>query len=94
MKPASLSESRDFNPDKETKHLVELCLHIPAVPKFTGKHIKALRERYEITQSFLATVLNVSPVTVRQWEGEARHPNSQCSKLLDLLDRKGLHALI
>jgi putative transcriptional regulator len=94
MTPASLSKSRNFDPDKETKHLVELCLQIPAVPQFTGKNVRALRERYEITQSFLATLLNVSPVTVRQWEGEVRHPNSQCSKLLDILDRKGLHALI
>ena len=79
---------------EEMKHFDELCLTVPAVPEFNGARIKALRERYAITQSFLATVLNTSLSTVRQWEIGAKHPSGPSSKLLDLLDRKGLAALI
>jgi putative transcriptional regulator len=71
-----------------------LCLPVPQVPKFTGAKIKALRERYEITQAVLATILNTSLSTVRQWEIGAKHPSGPSSKLLDLLDRKGLAGLI
>jgi putative transcriptional regulator len=72
----------------------ELCLPVPVVPTFTGAKIKALRERYEITQAVLATILNTSLSTVRQWEIGAKHPSGPSSKLLDLLDRKGLAGLI
>jgi len=78
----------------QMKKFDELCLPVPAVPKFTGAKIKALRERYEITQAILATILNTSLSTVRQWEIGAKHPSGPSSKLLDLLDRKGLAALI
>jgi putative transcriptional regulator len=76
------------------KRFDELCLPVPTVPKFTGAKIKALRERYEITQAVLATILNTSLSTVRQWEIGAKHPSGPSSKLLDLLDRKGLAGLI
>jgi putative transcriptional regulator len=78
----------------QMKQFDELCLPVPAVPKFTGAKIKALRDRYEITQAVLATILNTSLSTVRQWEIGAKHPSGPSSKLLDLLDRKGLAGLI
>lgn len=78
----------------QMKRFDELCLPVPVVPEFTGARIKALRERYRITQAFLATMLNTSLSTVRQWEIGAKHPSGPSSKLLDLLDRKGLEALI
>ena len=42
----------------------------------------------------LASVLNTSVSTVRQWEIGDKHPSGPSAKLLDLLDRKGLEALI
>jgi putative transcriptional regulator len=79
---------------EEMKRFDEFCLPVPEVPKFTSARIKALRERYEITQAFLAALLNTSLSTVRQWEIGAKHPSGSSSKLLDLLERKGLEGLI
>jgi len=42
----------------------------------------------------LASVLNTSLSTVRQWEIGNKHPSGPSRKLLDLLERKGLDALI
>jgi putative transcriptional regulator len=69
-----------------------LCL--APVPEFTADTIKAVRSRYKISQAVLASVLNTSVSTVRQWEIGDKHPSGPSAKLLDLLDRKGLEALI
>jgi putative transcriptional regulator len=64
------------------------------VPDLSSDRIRALRERHRISQAVLATLLNTSLSTVRQWEIGAKHPSGPSLKLLDLLDRKGLEALI
>ena len=69
-----------------------LCLK--PVPEYSSNNIRALRERYKLSQTVLASLLNMSPSTVRQWEIGAKHPSGASLKLLYLLDRKGLEALI
>lgn len=69
-----------------------LCL-VP-VPEYSGETIRALRERYRISQAVLAAILNTSLSTVRQWEIGEKHPSGPSLKLLNLLDRKGLEAVI
>jgi putative transcriptional regulator len=69
-----------------------LCL-VP-VPEYSSETIRALRERYKISQAVLAAILNTSLSTVRQWEIGEKHPSGPSLKLLNLLDRKGLEAVI
>ncbi len=69
-----------------------LCLE--PVPKYSSEKIRALRERYKLSQAVLASVLNTSASTVRQWEIGAKHPSGPSLKLLNLLDKKGLEVLI
>jgi len=69
-----------------------LCL--APVPEYSSEKIRALRERHKLSQAVLASVLNTSLSTVRQWEIGKKHPSGPSLKLLDLLDRKGLEALI
>lgn len=69
-----------------------LCL--APVPDYSSKKIRALRERFKLSQAVLASILNTSLSTVRQWEIGEKHPSGPSLKLLDLLDRKGLEALI
>lgn len=69
-----------------------LCLD--PIPQYTGKSIRALRGRYRVSQAVLAAVLNTSLSTVRQWEVDEKRPSGPSAKLLDLLDRKGLQALL
>lgn len=53
-----------------------------------------MRDRFKLSQAVLASVLNTSLSTVRQWEIGEKHPSGPSLKLLDLLDRKGLEGLI
>lgn len=69
-----------------------LCL--APVPDYSSKKIRALRTRHKLSQAVLAAVLNTSLSTVRQWEIGDKHPSGPSLKLLNLLDRKGLEALI
>jgi putative transcriptional regulator len=69
-----------------------LCL--APVPDYSSKKIRALRARHNLSQAVLAAVLNTSVSTVRQWEIGDKHPSGPSLKLLNLLERKGLEALI
>jgi len=69
-----------------------LCL--PPVPAYSGDRIRALRHRHRLSQAGFAAVLNTSLSTVRPWEIGDKHPSGPSLKLLNLLDRKGLEALL
>lgn len=69
-----------------------LCL--TEVPDYTPSKIKTLRKRYGISQAVLAAFINTSLSTVRQWEIGEKHPSGPSLKLLNILDTKGLEALL
>jgi putative transcriptional regulator len=77
---------------RRMKDYDSLCL-VP-VPEYSSETIRALRERFRISQAVLAAILNTSVSTVRQWEIGEKHPSGPSLKLLNLLDRKGLEAVI
>ena len=79
--------------DKRRMHDYDaLCLK--PIPDYSKSRIRALRDRHRISQAVLAAVLNTSVSTVRQWEIGEKHPSGPSLKLLNLLDRKGLEALM
>ena len=69
-----------------------LC--IDQIPDYDSTKTRALRDRFKLSQAVLASVLNTSLSTVRQWEIGDKHPSGTSQKLLSLLERKGLEALI
>ena len=74
------------------QHYDALCLE--PIPAYSSAMIRALRARHKLSQAVLATVLNTSLSTVRQWEIGDKQPSGPSLKLLNLLDRKGLEVLI
>lgn len=66
---------------------------VTPVPEYDAASIKALREKLRISQVMLATILNTSISTVQHWESGLKHPGGTSSKLLDLLERKGIEVL-
>ncbi len=69
-----------------------LCLE--PVPEYDASKIKALRARFHLSQTVLAAVLNTSASTVRKWEAGDKNPSGPSLKLLDLINRKGLEAVL
>jgi putative transcriptional regulator len=74
------------------RKLDALCLE--PVPAYSAEDIKALRAHHQLSQAVLASVLNTSLSTVRQWEIGHKHPSGPSLKLLSLLQRKGLEAVV
>ncbi|MDR2934815.1 MAG: DNA-binding transcriptional regulator [Candidatus Adiutrix sp.] len=70
----------------------DLCLEV--VPKYSPDEIRSLRERLNISQAVLASVINASTNSIQKWERGAKKPSGTALKLLNLLDRKGLESII
>lgn len=70
----------------------ELCL--PKIPNYTPNQIKAIRERCNASQRVLAAYMNISASSLQKWESGARKPDNVALKLLNLVDKKGIEALV
>jgi len=67
---------------------------VEPVPTYSAEQIRALRNRYRISQAVLATILNTSLSTIRKWEIGEKHPGGPSLKLLYILDRKGIKVFV
>ncbi len=85
-------ERLGFIDKRKMQKLAALCME-PIAPYASGQ-IRALREQHKLSQTVMASVLNTSASTVRKWEMGEKHPSGPSLKLLNLLDRKGLDALL
>ena len=56
--------------------------------------IKSLREKAHISQAVFAAVLNTSVSTVQKWEAGDKRPSGPSLKLLNLIENKGLEAVL
>lgn len=81
-----------FIDKRKMRRYEALCLD--AVPEYDAAKIRALREKLHLSQTVLAAVLNTSPSTVRKWEVGDKRPSGPSQKLLNLIDRKGLEAVL
>lgn len=64
------------------------------VREMPPQEIKALREKAHVSQAVFAAILNTSPSTVQKWEAGDKKPSGPSLKLLNLIERKGLEAVI
>jgi putative transcriptional regulator len=69
-----------------------LCLE--PVPDYSSTKIRTMRRELNISQPVLASVLNTSVSAVKQWERGVKKPSGSSLKLLHLIDRKGIEAVL
>jgi putative transcriptional regulator len=81
-----------FIDKRRMAHYDALCL--PPAPDYEATQIKALRERLQLSQVVMADLLGASPSTVRKWEAGDKCPSGPSRRLLDILERKGLEAVL
>lgn len=66
-------------------------------PEYTAERVVAIRTgQAKMSQSVFASILNVSVSTVQKWESakSGKRPSGAAAKLLQLLEAKGVEALI
>lgn len=64
------------------------------VKEMPPAQIKWLREKAHVSQAVFAAVLNTSVSTVQKWEIGDKKPSGPSLKLLSLIQRKGLEAVL
>ena len=64
------------------------------VHEMSPEEIKSLRERAHVSQAVFAAMLNISPSTVQKWEAGAKKPGGPSLKMLNLIERKGIEAVV
>ena len=69
-------------------------LEVPPVKTFSDAKIRALRKKLNVSQAVLAAILNTSKSTVQKWEIGDKKPSGPSLKLLNLIERKGLEAVV
>ncbi len=80
--------------DERRMRAFEALYRTNQVPQYTGESVKALRNRLQVSQAALAIIINTSAHTVRSWEAGKKKPGGPSCLLLDILDRKGIEALL
>ena len=77
--------------------MAKLKLICEAPPAYSAECVIAIRVgKAKVSQSVLASMLNVSVSAVQKWESPSsgKHPSGAAAKLLQLIDKKGLEAIV
>lgn len=78
--------------DKQTMRDFDAsCLVL--TPEMNALQIKTIREQNHVSQPVFARYLNTSKSTVQKWEIGAKRPSGMALKLLDVVQKHGIHIL-
>ena len=69
-----------------------LCL--PRIEPLGPEQIKQIREATRVSQAVFAAILNTSVSTVQKWEIGQKRPTGTALKLLHLVQKRGLEAVV
>ena len=79
--------------DKQTmRQFDETCLS--PVPVLAPAEIRAIREKAAVSQPIFARYLNVSKNLVSEWERGMKRPGGPALRLLAIVQKKGLEAIV
>ena len=67
---------------------------VESAKPLSAKDIRALRERAQMSQSVFARYLNVTTGYVSQLERGVKHPTGAALALLNVIQRKGIEAIL
>ncbi|OGV47590.1 MAG: transcriptional regulator [Legionellales bacterium RIFCSPHIGHO2_12_FULL_42_9] len=79
--------------DKKTMRKFDRSCLTP-IHEFSPEEIKALRDREQVSQPVFAYCLNVSKDLISQWERGVKKPAGTSLKLLSLVEKRGLNAVL
>src|ERR1035437_2256618 len=88
-----LEAANDAKVDKVTMDKLEM-LALPEIRELTPAQIRQLRERSNLSRSVWAKILNVGVTTAQKWESGTTHPDGAALKLLNLVQERGVSALL
>ena len=78
---------------KRRMHEYDALCHLE-VPAMGAKRIRSIRKHANVSQAVFAAVLNTSLSTVQKWEIGDKRPSGPSLKLLHVIEREGLEAVL
>jgi putative transcriptional regulator len=94
LEQAIPNDELQHRPAVDLRCLQQAGLDFVCPEHYSAEAIKALRARLGVSQAVLAVALNTSRGAVRQWEQGVRSPTGSALRLLQLLDKRGMSALL
>ncbi len=94
MEMAQALQTHDLISKQDMAKMKLIC-EVP--PAYTPQKVTAIRVgKAKVSQSVLASILNVSVSAVQKWESPSsgKHPGGAAAKLLQLIDKRGLEAIV
>ena len=94
MEMAMALQNHDLISKQDMAKMKLIC---EAPPEYTPEKVTVIRVgKAKVSQSVLASMLNVSLSAVQKWESprSGKHPSGAAAKLLQLIDKKGLEAIV
>lgn len=79
--------------DKQTMREFDKACLLPAEP-MSPERIRALRERERLSQPVFAHYLNVSKNLISAWERGVKKPGGPALRLLAVVEKKGIQAIV
>ena len=67
---------------------------LPKIAPLSGAAIRRVRENANLSQAVFARYLNLTPSYVSQLERGRKRPSGAAAKLLDVIRRKGMDAIL
>lgn len=80
--------------DKVTMRQINALTEQAKPPQMSAEEIRTLRIREGISQGVLATILNMSSESVQKWEQGKSKPQGAALRLLSIIQRNGVKAVI
>ena len=77
--------------------MAKMHLVCESPPHYTSENVTAIRlDKAKVSQSVFASILNVSVSAVQKWESpnSGKHPSGAAAKLLQLIEKRGLEAIV
>src|ERR1035437_10087302 len=79
--------------DRATMRIFDVSF-LASPPPLKPQQIKKLRQRLRISQPVFARYLNTSESTIEKWETGAKQPSGMALKLLAVVEKHGMEALV
>lgn len=77
--------------------MAKMKLICQSPPEYTPENVMSIRvKKAKVSQSVFASILNVSVSAVQKWESPSsgKHPSGAAAKLLQLIEKRGLEAIV
>ena len=89
-----LTKGQRVSPARASPTRDSAALSVPPIRNYTRTQVTKIRRKAKCSQAAFGIFLNVGKSNVVAWEQGTTKPRGPAARLLDIIDRKGIQALL